>query len=298
MKNEEGLLKKFPQFFNDKYNNTASLVGAHNVIPNFDPKSKTQTAEIWLRKVNETALIYKLQERQIIFYALPKLSGLAKRWYEGLSSLDLTWKEWQAMILNTFPDDRNYADKLSEMLQRHSRREESLEEYFYVKISLVNVYGIAGKNAVDCIVHGIYDSNIRLNAQGPNFQNTLDLLKFLRNISSGGTNIAKTPYMNKTFNNSDKSFKSFLPNQNRLSRLRCFNCSEVGHTHIKCTKPPVKCGKCNRLGHERAKCPTNTANLSKTSTHKTFLRLLMTLKNRIINTIKIYLLMTRNAWLM
>ncbi|KOB69393.1 Uncharacterized protein OBRU01_16984 [Operophtera brumata] len=50
------------------------------------------SAADWLRKINETAAIYNWQEKQIIYLALPKLSGLAKRWYEGLKSVDFTWE--------------------------------------------------------------------------------------------------------------------------------------------------------------------------------------------------------------
>lgn len=69
---------------------SSSYVGAQNVIPVFDPSSKIQTAKDWLRKVNETASIYNWQEKQIIYHALPKLTGLAKRWYDGLPSVDLS----------------------------------------------------------------------------------------------------------------------------------------------------------------------------------------------------------------
>lgn len=49
----------------------------------------------------------------------------------------------------------NYADKLIEMLDRKSKRDETLEEHFYEKAKLVNHCGIKGKNAVDCVVQGI-----------------------------------------------------------------------------------------------------------------------------------------------
>lgn len=67
-------------------------------------------------------------------HALPKLSGLARQWYEGQSSFKYTWKEWQRQMLASFPDDCNYAKKLSEMLLRRSRREETLEEYLLLGV--------------------------------------------------------------------------------------------------------------------------------------------------------------------
>lgn len=39
---------------------------------------------MWLHKVNECASIYGWTEKQLVYYALPKLRGLAQRWYEGV----------------------------------------------------------------------------------------------------------------------------------------------------------------------------------------------------------------------
>lgn len=162
--------------FIDAGNNQArnSFVGMQDVIPTFNPSEKTQSTRAWLRRVNEIALIYDWSERQI-FHALSKLSGLARRWYECLSSVDLTWKDWERKLLTDFPDDRNYAERLQEMLERKSRREESLGEYFYNKARLVSHCNIRGKDA-DCIIHGIFDHNIRLNAQGAGFKSPNKLL--------------------------------------------------------------------------------------------------------------------------
>ncbi|CAH2108929.1 unnamed protein product [Euphydryas editha] len=141
--------RKFAKLINN--NKRSTFEGAHNVIPEFDPDANSQTAADWLRKVNETAAIYKWNEKQIIYYAIPKLSGYARKWYQGQSTLNLSWRQWQRKIIKTFPDDRNYADRLYEMLERKSKREESLEEYFHDKARLVKMCGISGRNAVDCI---------------------------------------------------------------------------------------------------------------------------------------------------
>lgn len=254
---ESTVLKKFLGLLGDKCNNS-SYLGAHHVIALFDPKSKTQTAADWLRKVNETARIYNWNEKQVIFHAIPKLTGLAKRWYEGLSSVDLTWKEWQELILNTFPDDRNYGDKLTEMLERKSKYEESLEEYYYDKASLLNVCGITGKNAVDCIIHGIYDNNIRLNAQGSNYLEPIELLKFLRSISNRTSGQDKrTRFQGRSQSTMGGVIKPENKDYKFRRTLKCFNCSELGHTAIKCEKPLKKCNKCFRVGHEEAYCNRN-----------------------------------------
>lgn len=251
------LLKTFLEAMKEKYtHNPFSYAGAQNVLPIFDPKSKNQSAEDWIRKVNETAAIYNWQEKQIIYHALPKLSGLAKRWYEGLKSVDLTWKQWQERILLTFPDDRNYGDKLAEMLERKSRREESLEEYYYDKMTLINTCGIEGKDAVDCLTHGIYDHNVKLNAQGANFKEPIEVLKFLRSISKNVNNNQhkKTFISNRQHEPQRTERTKNESTENKFKNFKCFNCSEAGHVAMRCTKPLAKCQKCLKFGHSQEHC--------------------------------------------
>lgn len=231
-----------------------TYVGAHDVISTFDPSQKMQSTKAWLRKVNETAEIYKWSDKQTVFHALPKLAGLARTWYESLPSVNLKWKEWQRKLLQTFPDNCNYADKLSEMLARRSRREETLEEYFYDKAKLVSRCNIKGKDAVDCIIHGIFDTNIKLNAQGANFKSPNKLLRYLRNITMKyQKEVKRTPAPSKipaVTRNNDMSKNNNFNNATRI----CYNCSEPGHTAPRCRKEPQKCTKCNRIGHVADHC--------------------------------------------
>ncbi|CAG9134612.1 unnamed protein product [Plutella xylostella] len=169
---EREFMDNFVRLMNNKGN---PFEGAHNVIPEFDPDTHSQSAADWIRKVNETARIYGWSDKQIVYYAIPKLAGQAKKWYQGRSSVDLSWNQWQKKIIKTFPDDRNYADRLSEMLNRRSKREESLEEYFHEKARLVKMCGITGRNAVDCIVTGNAASNNNNENKSDNTQNVLQI---------------------------------------------------------------------------------------------------------------------------
>lgn len=64
---------------------------SHSVIPEYDPSDNTQTVEHWINKVNECAKIYRWDDLQTCHYAMPKLMGLAKKWYQGLPSVLFTW---------------------------------------------------------------------------------------------------------------------------------------------------------------------------------------------------------------
>ncbi|CAG9114451.1 unnamed protein product [Plutella xylostella] len=170
---ENTLVEKLVTALNER-NNTASpgagLQAAQNVIPDFDPQAKTQTMKDWLSKINESAHVYGWSERQTIYCALPRLKGLAKQWYDGLTSVKFTWAELQEQLLEEFSIEENYGDMLFEMLTRKTRRNETPEQYYYDKMLLINRCELRGKKAVHCLTNGIVDPNIKMNVQGANLQ--------------------------------------------------------------------------------------------------------------------------------
>lgn len=77
----------------------------NNVIPEFDPNSKSQSIHRWLSKVGECANIYGWDEKQKIHLSLQILTGLAKTWFESLSTLSYSWDQWQSKLRKAFPSD-------------------------------------------------------------------------------------------------------------------------------------------------------------------------------------------------
>ncbi|CAF4885427.1 unnamed protein product [Pieris macdunnoughi] len=222
----------------------------NNVIPEFDPSNKTQNIDCWIRKVNECAVIYEWNEKQTIHFALQKLSGLAKKWFEALPSVVFSWSEWQVKLIRAFPNEQNYGRLLEEMLSRTTRSSESLREYFYDKLTLLNRCEISGKKAVDCIIHGILDKSIRSSAQALTCLEPEDLLNFLS---------SQRPILeNNTFNRK-RSDNTIVRTGNTASSssenlLTCFNCRSKGHPYFRCPKPLTKCVKCHRVGHNNDNC--------------------------------------------
>ncbi|KAG6453875.1 hypothetical protein O3G_MSEX008381 [Manduca sexta] len=98
-----------------------------SVVPEFDPSDNSQTMESWINKVNECAQIYSWNDRQVCHYALPKLTGLAKRWYQGLPSVLFSWAMWIEKLKLAFPSNENYGDLLSSMLKIRCRFGQPLE---------------------------------------------------------------------------------------------------------------------------------------------------------------------------
>lgn len=219
-----------------------------NAISEFDPSRKQQTVEMWLHKVNECAAIYNWTDKQTAHFALPKLKGLAQKWYEGLPTVLYSWQEWQEKLKLAFPSDENYGQLLTTMLSKRARFSDSLEDYYYDKIVLLNRCGIDGKRAVDCIVYGIDDRSVRLGAEAARFGSPDQLLPYLKTVKS-----CTTPIDRKITRYTDT--KTDTPKDSNKERpITCYNCLQVGHYKSQCPEPSVKCTRCLRFGHTIDKC--------------------------------------------
>ncbi|KAL0811563.1 hypothetical protein ABMA28_009948 [Loxostege sticticalis] len=241
-----------------------------NILPDFDPSSKSQTTDVWLRKVNECATVYGWDERTVIHFAMQKLQGLAKTWYESLNSILYSWSEWQQKLISAFPFEQNYGQSLEDMLKRKSRYNEPLEIYYYEKLALLNRCDIEGKRAVDCIIHGLTDKTIRSSANALRCTQPEQLLQFLMASKEVSNNFVErnsikgrpTSDSNNThYNYANKTVRS---NNNLVHDIFCFNCKEKGHPYLKCPKPLIQCVKCRRFGHKSENCIANNANRSET----------------------------------
>lgn len=261
--NDKNILNKFLDILSNVKGSSTSKLSLTNVLPEFDPTCKDQTILTWLTKVEECAEIYGWNEREVIHFALPKLTGIAKTWYQGLDTVLYSWSEWKRKLIESFPCKDDYAELLMEMLAKRVRYGESLEHYYYSKINLINRCGIKGGKAVDCLVHGIEDRAIRVGAQAAQFKEPEDVLKYLKTVKPGHSR--ETAEKSKSERKGQSNTNKFKP-PDLSNKIKCHNCNEDGHKSFKCSKSPSKCTFCGREGHLDLYCRTkqnNNANENK-----------------------------------
>lgn len=243
-----------------KSENSQKLHFDKNMIPEFDPTAKNHRIENWIAKVNECAQIYNWSEQQIPHFALPRLVGHAKKWYEGLYSVNRTWLQWQECLKKAFPSDSNYGNLLTEMLERRFKTGESLDNYYYDKTLLLNACEIFGKKAVDCIIHGLEDRTLKASASSGRFTEPEDLLCFLKDICNDryDNKINKIKSTSNSNNDITCSFCKKLGHTLKQCRaLFCFNCKNQGHKISQCNQPIIKCDSCQKFGHKKEDCFKN-----------------------------------------
>lgn len=244
-----------------------------NILPDFDPSSKNQRIDVWLKKVNECATVYGWDEKTTVHFAMQKLQGLAKIWYESLPSILFNWTEWQDKLTSAFPCEQNYGQTLEDMLRRKSKFNEPIELYYYEKLALLNQCDIQGKRAVDCIVHGLTDKTIRSSAVALRCSHPEQLLKFLMSNKESSQPFDRvnkfrsgTDTRSASSNNTNKVGNKTSVTQ---SNLTCYNCKEKGHPFLKCPKPITKCDKCHKMGHKTENCFSNGKDNKGDAVHKT-----------------------------
>lgn len=234
-----------------------------NIIPEFDPMSKEQTILTWLTKVEECAEIYGWEDKEIIHYALPKLTGVARSWYQSLPTMIFTWPEWKNKLNESFPTRDDYAELLTEMLGKRVRYGESLDRYYYAKINLLNRCKIYGREAVDCLLHGVDDRAIKIGAQAAQFSEPEKVLKYFRKVQ-----IAHSRENNETYskfrNERLSTISTTKPSGPKPdpTKIICYNCDQVGHPSFKCDRPLAKCTTCDKSGHLSVHCSRNKFNKS------------------------------------
>ncbi|XP_047986443.1 uncharacterized protein LOC125226504 [Leguminivora glycinivorella] len=224
-----------------------------NILPNFDPSSKNQRIVVWLKKVNECAAVYGWDDKTTIHFAMQKLQGLAKVWFESLDTILYSWPEWQEKLVKAFPCDENYGQILEEMLRRKSKFNEPIEVYYYEKLALLHQCGLSGKKAVDCIIHGITDRTTKSSAVAVRCSDPDQLLQFL--ISNKElSNQDRVNVKSKNWSDSANTNNHGPKNRAQTQGPFCFNCKEKGHHFAQCSKPLLKCHHCNKIGHKPEDC--------------------------------------------
>ncbi|XP_046468075.1 uncharacterized protein [Neodiprion pinetum] len=228
-------------------------------IPLFDPSQKSQTIEVWIQRVEELKKIHEWDDIAVSSFALENLRGVAKTWYDRLSTVDFSWTKWKEKLLEAFTDHTSLPDKLAVMLARTKTKNESMMRYFFGKAALVRACGFEGKDAADCIAQGIFDQALKNAIKQNDFQTSEALRIFLSKTDtlmekrvdtcagrkdndrgrqdSGGHNKWKPKRVPRNDEREKRgpSGSSGGPS-NKLATMRCFRCNEVGHMSRQCPK--------------------------------------------------------------
>lgn len=234
-------------------------------IPEFSPGNPNLSCKKWIGKIEQLGSINNWDQETMAFYMQGRLTGLARRWYDNLSTYHLTWAEWKRLLLKTFPEHQDYAATMRKMLDRYKQSHETWEVYYFEKMELVNACEVSGKKAVSCLIDGIKDPTIQAGARAGRYKTPDQLYaEYLSSLKHQMTPFVKPirPFL-KELDKIRPSETSYLKQKQPIQRVneqRCYNCRQKGHHANKCTKAKIECTTCKRLGHLAKDCRRNIPN--------------------------------------
>lgn len=228
------------------------------------------TSTKWLDKIEQLAAINGWDDQVKIYHMQNKLTGLARNWFNNLTTIHYTWGEWKELIERTFPAHHDYATTLNKLVARLKKPNETFTTYYFAKMDLLQACKITGQDAVSCIIAGLNDRTLQNSAKGGRYgtpeQLYAEYLSTLTDdLGNDNTTEGERKYRQEkkpTFDRKRLGMKEGT-NTHRYtpypkSASRCYNCRATGHLSKDCSKPRVECTKCKFLGHDAADCKRGT----------------------------------------
>lgn len=227
-----------------------------------DPRFKGNTS-VWLNQINEECLERHFDEITCINFTLSKMTGLMKAWYKTLDPYEYSWPELKMLITQTFPDTVDFANTLHLLVDRIKRPDETITQYYFSKMFLIEACKISGPNAVSCLIDGLNDPHVQKEAKEQGFLTPEKLyaqyLIKLPNFGLGSQVVEQEPMIEVVRDHGMRDSEDYHHPRNdhkkreKEGKRKCFTCGKMGHISQHCRHAPI-CYKCGDKGHIAAKC--------------------------------------------
>lgn len=227
-----------------------SMLFSWEAIPGYNPGKSDISINKWIRLVEERAYFLRWDDVTTTRFVISKLEGRAREWYLAGEFAHKSWIQLKTALRFTFDVDASATGLLfQDAANFSSDRHNSLAEYFEEKLRKIHRlnWEIPEQEKVNIIVHGIREKDIKQMALANKYQNTDELLTYLRGCDL----------------NSDSKYPL---KQNFTSdfKIQCFNCKESGHRSFNCPRKRVpgeksrrlnvRCNFCKLPGHYEKEC--------------------------------------------
>ena len=199
---------------------------------------------------------YRLDENTMRVLISAKLKGRALRWFHSKPEyLTMSIHDLLAEMTAMFDDRPKKLNLRKEFEARIWQKNESFADYYHDKIILGNRVPVEEEEEmIDYLIDGISDDALQNQARMMRFGAKSDLLEAFKKISLDSRKSAVKPRYESKPASTEKKEEA----EKRVSRpLKCYNCSEMGHTSRRCPKPrrSAGCYMCNASDHQARDCP-------------------------------------------
>ncbi|XP_055913761.1 uncharacterized protein LOC129947273 [Eupeodes corollae] len=203
----------------------------------------------WVEVVDDAIITYRFTESESFIYPKRLLKGTAKLFLRSRSFK--SWGELKGALLREFHNHTTATDVHNALRNRKKRRDENFLQYVLAMQEIASSAEIDEQDVITYIIKGIPDS--LFNKQLMLTANTVAELKvILRKYEKMRAESQPT-----TSGYTSKPFQQAKPLLRIESKVKCYNCNEVGHISTKCPKPKRErgsCFRCGKKGHVISEC--------------------------------------------
>lgn len=223
-------------------------------IPELIPRNNHFTTSMWLNTIEEECMERNYDEQTSIQFMQSRMTGIIKAWFKTVSSYDFTWPELKLLITKTFPDNVDFAATLRNLVNREKLPDETMTQYYFSKMYLLEACKISGVNAVSCLIDGLPNPFLKQEAKSCNFLTPESLYsEFLLKVPDWESK--KTHSDREVIQYEDPPLVENISNdvdKKGLKNMRCYTCDQIGHIAAQCRYS--SCYICNKKGHISSDC--------------------------------------------
>ncbi|XP_074035128.1 uncharacterized protein [Leptinotarsa decemlineata] len=235
------------------------------------PRNTNFTTSMWLNRISEECLERNFDEKTCIKFIESKMTGIIKSWYKTLESYDYTWPELKMLITKLFPDNTEFAATLRLLVNRVKKPEETITQYYFCKMYLIEACKISGVNAVSCLIDGLVNPLLQQEAKAGSFLTPESLYSQyfcnLQNyevvehhlVEDDHEMVSRPIHREITLVDNYPEIDEFQSNTrpppvaDMYASKQCYTCGRYGHIAEICRHAPL-CYNCGLKGHIAAKC--------------------------------------------
>lgn len=229
-----------------------------SLIPVFDDTK--MAIATWLQKIETLKTNLEWTPQLTLLYATSRLKGIPEMWFNDV--VVTGWNDFKAKITEEFARTVNLAEVHANLRKMAKEKSETFYYYAYRVRMYGKQHGVEDPEIITYVINGLQRESIYNTLAIMKFATFPELIQVLKNYETNlslkvYTNNQQTPPASGKSSTKWEKERADKDESASSSKMRCYNCNELGHKAPKCPKPKMRCSKCRYLGHSADQCKSS-----------------------------------------